>query len=133
MTTREAPLPEKQWSRIYGRELALMLAAYGALLVPTLVVVDRLTGGLRYLVSALPILPFGWMGFITVRHLRRIDEREQMLVYRAITFAFFGTSVLTFGYGFLENAGAPQLSMLVVWPLMATLWVLGRFAAPRMP
>lgn len=52
---------------------------------------------------------------------------------RAITVAFFGTAVLSFGYGFVENAGAPRLSMFAVWPLMGTLWIVGRFVAPRMP
>ena len=52
-----------------------------------------------------------------------VDERERVLIDRAITF----------GYGVMANAGAPRLSMFSVWPLMGTMWIVARFVAPRMP
>ncbi|MEA1674025.1 hypothetical protein [Nitrospirillum sp. BR 11163] len=45
----------------------------------------------------------------------------------AIGFAFAGTALLTFTYGFLEVAGFPRLSMFMVWPLMVLLLVVGQF------
>ena len=128
-----APLPEKRWGRAYNRELAIVLAAYAPVLVVSLLVVDDTTGVLRYLVSATPILPFAALGWVVIRALRRVDERERLLIYRSLAFAFLATSVLTFGYGFMENAGAPRLSMFAVWPTMAAMWLLGRLVADRMP
>jgi hypothetical protein len=134
MTTyHEAPLPEKRWGRIYNRELALVLAAYAPVLVVSLLVADDTSGALRYVVSGTPVLPFAALGWVVVRALRRVDERERLLVYRSLAFACFATSVLTFGYGFMENAGAPRLSMFAVWPTMGAMWALGRLVAPRLP
>jgi hypothetical protein len=134
MTTHtEAPLPEKRWGRSYNRDLAIVLAAYAPILIVSLLVVDDLDGVLAYIVSGAPILPAAAVGWAVLRSLKRVDERERLLIYRAIAFAFFATAVLTFGYGFMENAGAPRLSMFAVWPLMGTMWMVGRFVAPRMP
>ena len=133
MTTSESPLPETRWNRLYRREMAILLASYAVLLAPTLMIVNRLSGAARYVVSMLPIVPFGFLGWIVVRSLQRVDERQRLLTYRAITFAFFATSVVTFGYGFLENAGAPHLSMFAVWPVMGVMWIAGGVVAPKMP
>jgi hypothetical protein len=129
----ELPLPEKRWGRSYNRDLAIVLAAYLPILAASLIVVDDLDGVLRYVVSGAPILPFAAIGWAMLRSLKRVDERERTLIYRSLTFAFFGTAVLTFGYGFMENAGAPRLSMFSVWPVMGTMWLVGRFVAPRLP
>jgi hypothetical protein len=39
--------------------------------------------------------------------------------------------MLTFAYGFLENAGFPQLSYVFVFPLMIFLWGVGGIIATR--
>ena len=133
MTTHEGPLPEKQWSRTYFFEMGLALAAYAAVLVASLLALDDTSGTVRVAVSLSPTLPFAGIGVAVYRLLRRVDERERELIYRALAFAFFGTSMVTFGYGFLENVGAPRLSMFAVWPTMGVLWMVGRWVAPRMP
>jgi hypothetical protein len=56
-----------------------------------------------------------------------MDELQRKLQFEALALAFAGTALLTFGYGFLEGVGLPRLSMFVVWPLMAALWVVGVF------
>ena len=50
---------------------------------------------------------------------------QRKLQLEALAMAFAGTALITFGYGFLEGAGLPKLSMFVVWPIMAALWVIG--------
>jgi hypothetical protein len=59
------------------------------------------------------------------RSIRHLDEMQRKLQFEAIALAFVGTALITFGYGFLEDEGFPKLTMFVVWPLMATLWVIG--------
>jgi hypothetical protein len=126
-------LPERRWFAAYSFELALAIAAYAIILVVSLRQLDDLAGATRAVVALAPMVPFAGVGFVFVRHLLRVDERERLLMYRAVSFAFFATALITFGYGFLENAGAPRLSMFAVWPTMAAMWLLGRFVAPRMP
>ena len=110
-----------------------MIAAYSVVLGVSILMRERTDGLMRYLVTAAPIVPFSALPLILGRMLSRVDERERTLVYRALTFAFFATAIVTFGYGFLEIAGAPRLSMFWVWPAMATFWIIGRWVAPRMP
>jgi hypothetical protein len=127
-------LPEKRWMREYGRQLALVIAVYLAVLVPSLRARGHLgSGGIASLVALAPVLPLAVLPFVVFRSLGTMDERERSLVYRAITFAFFLTGVLTFGYGFLETVGAPKLSMFCVWPLLSASWLVGRLVAPRLP
>ena len=134
MTANATPqLPEQRWARAYRREMLAMLLGYGAVLVASIVLVDRTTGALRYAVALAPMLPFAALPWIIVRGLRRVDEREREMSYRTFTFGFFGTAIVTFAYGFLELAGAPKLSMFVVWPLMGVLWIIGGAVAPRLP
>jgi hypothetical protein len=66
-----------------------------------------------------------------LRQLRRLDEPALRVQLEALGFAFFGTVLLSFGYGFLEGLGWPRLSMFAVWPVMAVLWVVGGWLAGR--
>lgn len=53
---------------------------------------------------------------------------QRRLQLEALALAFAGTALIAFGYGFLEDAGLPRLSVFVVWPLMAVLWLVGGLA-----
>ncbi len=50
---------------------------------------------------------------------------------QAFAFAFAGTAVLSLTYGFLQNAGFPDANWAWVWPLMGTLWIIGKLIAKR--
>ena len=77
------------------------------------------------LVSLAPMVPALLMAVAIVRLNGQRDEMQRRTQLEAVTIAFVGTALITFGYGFLENVGYPRLSAFVVWPLMAGLWVLG--------
>ena len=114
---------DKIWSRSYSREMTGALLVYAVLLVAALTFGRPMAdGSLRTAVLLTPMAGFGLMIWAMARHLRRIDEflRQSMLESVAIAAAI--TAGLTFTYGFLENAGYPQLSMFVVWPVMAMAW-----------
>jgi hypothetical protein len=67
-----------------------------------------------------------------MRSLRRLDELQQRIHLEALAFSFAGTGVLVTGYGFLVNAGLPDLDWGgIVWPLMVALWVIGIAVARR--
>ena len=124
-------LPEKQWRHAYARELGLMLGLYGLVLGLAEVGLNRTDGGVRYAIALLPALAFVGLPVVVSRMLQRVDEREREGMRRALVFAFFGTAIVTFTYGFLEQAGAPQLSMSLVWPVMGTLWLVGTVIESR--
>lgn len=107
--------------------LTIGLIAYVAMLILS----QRLLAGgtasepMRILLSLAPMLPSVFICAVIIRTIRRMDELQRKLQFEALALAFAGTALATFGYGFLEGVGLPRLSMFVVWPLMATLWVVG--------
>ena len=47
---------------------------------------------------------------------------------QAIGFSLAATGLATFGYGFLESAGMPHMSVTFVLPLLALFWAVGLLA-----
>ena len=62
---------------------------------------------------------------VVVRRLRTMDELQRQIQLEALGYAFAGTAVITFGYGFLERVDFPRVSAFSVWPLMGALWFVG--------
>lgn len=111
----------------YLLELLAALVAYAITLMASLRFlpdIDR-ESGLRIAVSVAPMVPALAACWVIMRHLRRLDELQRTIQLEALGLAFAGTAIVTFSYGFLENAGLPKLTMFSVWPLMAALWVAG--------
>lgn len=81
----------------------------------------------RVPVALLPMLPSLLIVSAVLRYLRRVDEMQRQIQLEALGFAFAGTALITFGYGFLEGVGFPRVSAFVVWPVMAILWIVGGF------
>lgn len=64
--------------------------------------------------------------------IRRLDELQQRVQFEALAIAFAGTGVLGTAYGFLVNAGLPDIEWgALVWPVMVGLWALGLMFANR--
>lgn len=110
-------------------EFSLAMAGYAIVLALSL---QLLAHGitppvLRIAVSLAPMIPLLLLCAAILRGLRRLDEMQRKVQLEAFALAFAGTALLTFSYGFLENAGFPRLSMFTVWPLMAAFWILGVF------
>jgi hypothetical protein len=79
----------------------------------------------RYFIAVLPIVPAALVVWLFVRAIARLDEVQKRMHMQAFGFSLGGTALITFGYGFLEGAGLPQLSWTLVTPLLALLWGLG--------
>lgn len=103
------------------------LAAYAAILILSqkLLAAGVESRTVRILLSLSPMLPALFICATVVRCIRQLDEMQRKLQFEALAFAFAGTALITFGYGFLEGTGLPRLSMFVVWPLMGTIWFIG--------
>lgn len=85
----------------------------------------------KYVLALLPMMPAIVVPMAVVSLLREIDELQKKIQLEALAFGFAGGAVLTLSYGFLQNAGLPQLSWIWVWPVMAGCWVAGMIGAHR--
>ena len=81
--------------------------------------------GWRALVAITPMIPAVFALLAFVRFLGRMDELQQRIQLTALGIGFGGTAILTFAYGFLEQAGFPVRSMFWVLPVMLFLWGIG--------
>ena len=120
-------------SRQYTLELSAALAVYAALLVGSIELLQHvaLASPWRDAVALSPMVAAVAVPWIVLREMRRMDELQMRIQFEALGFAFAGTAILTFSYGFLEGLGYPKLSMFTVWPTLAVLWVVGLVLARR--
>jgi hypothetical protein len=104
-------------------EFGLAMLAYLMVLVGSVTVVRaNPDADWRYYVAVLPVAPAGFVIWLFVRALARLDEFQKRIQMQAFGFSLGATALITFGYGFLEGAGMPHLSWTYVLPLMAVLW-----------
>ena len=120
-------------SKRYMIELSTALAVYAVLLVGSIRFLQHVTlaSPWRDIVALSPMVPAVTIPWIVLREMRRMDELQMRIQFEALGFAFAGTAILTFSYGFLEGLGYPRLSMFTVWPILAVLWAIGLALARR--
>lgn len=118
--------------RRFNREFLVAILAYAILLgVCGFIVNTNQDAGWRYAVAPLPMIPAIFVVVSCVRFFKSSDELQQRITLEALAFAFGGTALITFAYGFLDQAGLPRISWWWVWPIMASLWILGGWLARK--
>lgn len=118
--------------RRYTRDLLIAILTYVILLhVSGFIVEANQDAGWRYVVATIPMIPAIFVAIVWVRYYRSMDELQQRIALEALAFAFGGTALITFGYGFLDAAGLPRISWWWVWPVMASLWIIGEWLARK--
>jgi drug/metabolite transporter (DMT)-like permease len=117
----------------YMFELFAALGLYGLLLVGANLLERAINphGVGKLMLNLTPMLGVLVAAWVILRHLWRMDELQRRIQFDAISLSFIGTALITFGWGFAEGAGAPQLRAFAVCPIMGTLWGLGVFVAQR--
>lgn len=116
----------------YMVELFAVVGLYGIVLIASVWLLNAYPDSpLRVVIALAPMLPALLLPVVVVRYLRRVDELQRQIQLEALGFAFAGTAVITFGYGFLETAGLPRLSWFAVWPIMGALWIIGSLIFQR--
>lgn len=116
----------------YFKEFFAALIAYMLALVLSVTLLAHVESQIfRPLLALLPMVPGFAMCWIVLRQLRRVDELQRRIQLEAMGFAFAGTALITFSYGFLEIAGYERLSMFFIWPLMSILWIAGTIIGNR--
>jgi len=110
-------------------QFAFAVVAFLMVLVGAVTVVEANSGvSWRYYVALVPVLPAGLVIWLFVRALSRLYEMQKRMQVQALGFSMAATAILTFGYGFFEGAGWPQLNGTLILPLMALLWGIGMVA-----
>jgi ABC-type cobalamin transport system permease subunit len=116
----------------FRKQGLLALSAYAVVVVASIVCLEKLPlHGWKYVVAIAPVFPALLFVRTFLNFLATRDEMEVRIHLQGFAFAFAGTAILTLTYGFLENAGLPQLNWVWVWPLMGTLWMIGAGMATR--
>ena len=118
-------MSQRTAARAYTRELGLAMAAYVIVVLVSIKLVGGLEQPIKTLVALTPLVPATLALFAYLRFLSRMDELGRRIQLEALAFGFGAAGMLTFAYGFLENAGFPQLSYIWVFPLMIALWGIG--------
>ena len=118
-------MSQQSAARAYMRELGVAMAWYVIVVFVSIKLVGGLEQPIKTLVALTPLVPAGLALFAYLRFLSRMDELGRRIQLEALAFGFGAAGMLTFAYGFLENAGFPQLSYIWVFPLMIALWGIG--------
>jgi hypothetical protein len=118
-------------SRAYTRELGIAMAAYVIAVLVTVKLTPAIDPTVRAPFVLIPLIPSAFALRAYLRYLGRMDELGRRIQLEALAIGFGAAGLLTFAYGFLENAGFPQLSYIFVFPLMIFLWGLGGVIATR--
>ena len=119
------PVDQRAARRRFFREfMAAILAYVGLVFLADFVVDANPDSDWRYGVALLPMVPAAFVVAVSLRYFRCMDELQQRVLLEALAFAFSGTALLTFGYGFLERVGLPHLNWGWVWAVMGGLWLI---------
>jgi hypothetical protein len=108
------------------------MAAYALALFVTVTLLNAYPDAAwRVPLALIPMVPLIFALIAFMRFLSRMDELQRRVQLEALAFAFGGTALLTFSYGFLQIVGFPQVNWFAVWPIMAVLWIVGLYLANR--
>ena len=132
MKDDRVPVDRRALGRRYTFEFIAVLIVYGGFLTLAGLVVDANPDAWwRFAIAPLPMVPAAYLVFASVRYYRGMDELHQRIALESLAFAFAGTALITFTYGFLDAAGLARINWWFVWPVMATLWIIGGFLARK--
>jgi hypothetical protein len=118
-------MTQQSAARAYTREFGVAMAWYVIVVLASISVLGDLGQPFKTFVAVAPLIPATFALFAYLRFVSRMDELGRRIQLEALAFGFGSAGMLTFAYGFLENAGFPQLSYIWVFPLMIALWGIG--------
>jgi hypothetical protein len=126
---------ENWFRQPYARYVAVMclsLALYSIVLVISLSWLKAgVEGPLKFAIAVMPVMPALGVSLAVVRLLESMDELQRRIQLESLAFGFAAAAVATFTYGFLQNAGLPEVNWVWVWPVMAVSWIVGVLLARR--
>jgi len=132
LDSRTVSAGDRQRSRSYHREFWPGIAAY-VVLVSLCPLLTRAADGSpwRYLWAVLPVLPALWVLRAVVRHLRRIDDYQRLLMLRGLGVGFGLAMVASLTLGLLELAGLDLPTGWIVYGVGMLGWAIAAATAAR--
>ena len=118
-------MTQRSAARAYTREFGVAMAWYVIVVLASISVAPNLRQPFSTVITLSPLIPAAFALVAYLRFVSRMDELGKRIQLEALAFGFGAAGMLTFAYGFLENAGFPQLSYIWVFPLMIALWGIG--------
>jgi len=85
----------------------------------------------RWGVVLLPVIPLCFVLAAMLRFFSRIDELQRRIQLDAVAVAAGVTAIATFAYGMLENVGAPNLNLVLVFPFTVAVWGIAAAVSSR--
>jgi hypothetical protein len=117
-------------ARRYTLSVVGSMVAYAFVLVVSLSLLKHgVPSPWKYVIAVLPVLPALWVPLAAVRLFRELDELQKQIQLEGLAFGFIAAAVLTLTYGFLQNAGLPEVSWVWVCPVMSVCWMVGTASA----
>jgi hypothetical protein len=119
--------------KIYRTQAFFGFAVYTAVAFVAMWAVGKYPlGEWRIPIALTPIVPALFIARSIVRMFSSCDELQIRIHFESLAFAFAGTALLTLTFGFLQDlAGIPTANWVWVWPLMGTLFLIGKLIAKR--
>jgi hypothetical protein len=116
----------------YVATILVALALYTVALVASVTWLKAgVDGSWKDVIAVLPVFPALVVPFAVVRYCQAMDELQRRILLESLAFGFAAAAIATFTYGFLQNAGLPDVSWVWVWPVMGTCWIVGHLVARR--
>ncbi len=118
--------------KLYRKQSLFALVLYAVVLVISIGIISHFhLGWWRIPIAITPVLPCLLFVRAFVAMMDSFDELEKRIALQSLAFAFAATAVLTLTYGFLQNVGLPDVNWVWVWPLMGSLFMVGKVIAQR--
>src|SRR5262249_23586633 len=116
----------------YVATMLFWIFVYTVLLIVSLKLLQAgATSPWKYLIAVLPVFPALGIPIAVMRFCQAMDELQLRIQLESLAFGFALAAVATFTYGFLQNAGLPDVGWVWVWPVMAACWIFGQLVARR--
>lgn len=110
-------------SKAYTIEFGSSMLAYVVILPIAMTLLERYPDApWRYALVLTPVIPLCFALAAMFRFFNRIDELQRRIHLDAVAAAAGITAIVTFAYGMLENAGLPNLNMVLVFPFTIAVW-----------
>ena len=114
------------------RPLLIPMVLYiGFLLISHNWVAENADSPWRYFVSLIPMVPGIWIAIGVVRAIQQVDEMERLILLEGIAVSFMGTFILVLSLGFLQTAGFPPVSGVIIGFFMVVLWLIAKLTIHR--
>ena len=117
--------PAARFFRLFVYSLEAFVITFIISFISATFLSDYPSNPAKVIVSLAPVVPGVFMIIFLLQYFSKIDELQQRIQLIAIGFSAGTTGLLTFFYGFLENAGFRPVSLMWVFPLMLMLWGVG--------